>query len=214
MAPERSRSPVCFSSSTAYTCSTNEFTCVSDGHCIDVNYKCDGAMDCIDNSDELDCRKFLIILPSLVYVNGGRGGGSVYGHMNASVNCVNLITYRVSRLTFWLKALADPGVASFGLSCQPMKTPRVLFQRHLHAAKMNSPAITQDAFHPLSIVTVKRTAEWETTPMKRSATVRFSRNISYNAFTRKRLYLLQNGKFYIRPNYFQLIRFNLNYKKK
>lgn len=35
-------------------CSANEFRC-SDGTCIDITWKCDGAGDCRDGGDELNC---------------------------------------------------------------------------------------------------------------------------------------------------------------
>lgn len=37
------------------TCADYEFTCVSDGTCIPLSWKCDLAPDCADKSDEVDC---------------------------------------------------------------------------------------------------------------------------------------------------------------
>lgn len=36
---------------------STEFRC-SDGTCIDINWKCDGENDCLDDSDEQDCGNF------------------------------------------------------------------------------------------------------------------------------------------------------------
>lgn len=37
------------------SCTSHEFTCESDGSCIDEMLKCDGRADCIDSSDEKNC---------------------------------------------------------------------------------------------------------------------------------------------------------------
>ena len=42
-------------------CSSEEFQC-QNGRCIPLPYRCDGRPDCEDQSDELYCRQFLIIL--------------------------------------------------------------------------------------------------------------------------------------------------------
>lgn len=39
------------------TCRPDEFRC-SDGTCINLVKECDGVRDCVDNSDENNCRKF------------------------------------------------------------------------------------------------------------------------------------------------------------
>ena len=36
----------------------NEFTC-KNGECIDNRYRCDGEVDCEDDSDEHNCRTYL-----------------------------------------------------------------------------------------------------------------------------------------------------------
>jgi hypothetical protein len=36
--------------------SSYQWTCPSDGTCIDVRRRCDGRVDCRDNSDEIDCQ--------------------------------------------------------------------------------------------------------------------------------------------------------------
>ena len=40
-------------------CHPNKFTCDS-GHCIELEKKCDGIVDCEDSSDELNC-EFLLV---------------------------------------------------------------------------------------------------------------------------------------------------------
>lgn len=42
------------------TCSTVQFTCLSDGRCIEKSHQCDGTSDCTDSSDEKSCSKFLL----------------------------------------------------------------------------------------------------------------------------------------------------------
>jgi len=36
-------------------CRTDEFRCVSSGHCIPAQRHCNGETDCADGSDELNC---------------------------------------------------------------------------------------------------------------------------------------------------------------
>lgn len=38
------------------SCSHDEFQC-ADGNCISASFKCDGDSDCMDESDEINCRK-------------------------------------------------------------------------------------------------------------------------------------------------------------
>ena len=38
-------------------CKSNEFMC-DDGECVDGRYKCDGQIDCFDESDEATCREY------------------------------------------------------------------------------------------------------------------------------------------------------------
>ena len=38
-------------------CKSNEFMC-EDGECVDGRYKCDGQIDCFDESDEANCREY------------------------------------------------------------------------------------------------------------------------------------------------------------
>ena len=42
-------------------CPYPNFQCTN-GLCVDYNYRCDGSNDCRDNSDEMNCSKFLIFL--------------------------------------------------------------------------------------------------------------------------------------------------------
>ena len=44
-------------------CSRNEFTC-SNGKCINIDKRCDGLTQCVDGSDEQDCR---LVVPSIGY---------------------------------------------------------------------------------------------------------------------------------------------------
>lgn len=39
------------------SCPENEFMCEIGDKCIPMNWKCDGAPDCSDNSDEFNCSK-------------------------------------------------------------------------------------------------------------------------------------------------------------
>lgn len=41
-----------------YRCSPREFQCL-DGNCIAAAFKCDGDSDCGDESDELNCSKYM-----------------------------------------------------------------------------------------------------------------------------------------------------------
>lgn len=36
-------------------CKSDEFTCESDGSCIEARKRCDGRSHCADNSDEINC---------------------------------------------------------------------------------------------------------------------------------------------------------------
>lgn len=40
------------------SCTGDEFMC-TDGNCVSVSFRCDGDPDCLDASDEADCRKYL-----------------------------------------------------------------------------------------------------------------------------------------------------------
>ena len=36
-------------------CSDSKFKCVTSGYCIEQNLKCDGKLNCLDGSDEVNC---------------------------------------------------------------------------------------------------------------------------------------------------------------
>ena len=38
-------------------CKADQFKCVTSGHCISADSRCDGVSECIDNSDEAGCGK-------------------------------------------------------------------------------------------------------------------------------------------------------------
>jgi len=40
-------------------CGEQEFTCFSDGACVDLERRCDGYPDCRDESDELECGQYI-----------------------------------------------------------------------------------------------------------------------------------------------------------
>lgn len=42
-------------------CSGDQFTCIT-GSCISLSQRCDGNMDCTDQSDEFLCGKYLLLL--------------------------------------------------------------------------------------------------------------------------------------------------------
>lgn len=44
-------------------CELGQFRCGT-GRCIPGDWHCDGTSDCVDDSDEHDCRELLIISPS------------------------------------------------------------------------------------------------------------------------------------------------------
>ena len=46
----------------AKNCSAEEFLCNRSKHCIPNSWKCDGDVDCFDNSDELGCCKSFMLL--------------------------------------------------------------------------------------------------------------------------------------------------------
>lgn len=43
------------------SCTGDEFMC-TDGNCVSISFRCDGDPDCMDASDEADCRKFCFFL--------------------------------------------------------------------------------------------------------------------------------------------------------
>ena len=45
------------------SCSQNHFTC-SDGNCVEMDERCDGRLNCMDGSDEQQCR---LVVPSIGY---------------------------------------------------------------------------------------------------------------------------------------------------
>ena len=44
---------------TLSTCTTNQFTC-NDGHCIEIDLRCNGDSNCDDQSDEVGCKSILV----------------------------------------------------------------------------------------------------------------------------------------------------------
>lgn len=39
-----------------FSCTSDEFTC-ADENCVSASFRCDGDPDCLDASDEADCRE-------------------------------------------------------------------------------------------------------------------------------------------------------------
>lgn len=44
---------------TCRECTVNEFEC-QPGECINITSKCDGSIDCIEGTDEINCRMYLL----------------------------------------------------------------------------------------------------------------------------------------------------------
>ena len=51
----------CYTAEVAQTCDIGEFRCVSSGQCIKSDWQCDNYNDCGDGSDEVGCRKFILL---------------------------------------------------------------------------------------------------------------------------------------------------------